>query len=112
MTFGVYQFIKYRHLLGSAGAEPNDMPDEKRSNLVKWTKLSLVLMFIVIGMGLLGLISVEPIFFLLVIASRLVGYYEQATVGLIDPAIIWQVIALRDNLTQIFNTGSIYSFQK
>ena len=60
MTFGVYQFIKYRHLLGSAGAEPNDMPDEKRSNLVKWTKLSLVLMFIVIGMGLLGLISVEP----------------------------------------------------
>ena len=35
------------------------------------------------------------IFFLLVIASRLVGYYEQATVGLIDPAIIWQVIALR-----------------
>ena len=60
MTFGVYQFIKYRHLLGSAGAEPNDMPDEKRSNLVKWTKISLVLMFIVIGMGLLGLISVEP----------------------------------------------------
>ena len=60
MPFGVYQFIKYRHLLGSAGAEPNDMPDEKRSNLVKWTKLSLVLMFIVIGMGLLGLISVEP----------------------------------------------------
>ena len=60
MTFGVYQFIKYRHLLGSAGAEPNDMPDEKRSNLVKWTKLSLVLMFIVIGMGLFGLISVEP----------------------------------------------------
>ena len=60
MTFGVYQFIKYRHLLGSAGAEPNDMPDEKRSNLIKWTKLSLVLMFIVIGMGLLGLISVEP----------------------------------------------------
>ena len=60
MTFGVYQFIKYRHLLGSAGAEPNDMPDEKRSNLVKWTKLSLVLMFIVIGMGLLGLISVQP----------------------------------------------------
>ena len=35
------------------------------------------------------------IFFLLVIASRLVGYYEQAAVGLIDPAIIWQVIALR-----------------
>ena len=35
------------------------------------------------------------IFFLLVIASRLVGYYEQAAVGSIDPAIIWQVIALR-----------------
>ena len=60
MTFGVYQFIKYRHLLGSAGAEPNDMPDEKRSNLIKWTKLSLVFMFIVIGMGLFGLLSFEP----------------------------------------------------
>ena len=35
------------------------------------------------------------IFFLLVIASRLVGYYEQAAAGSIDPSIIIPVIALR-----------------
>jgi lipopolysaccharide export system permease protein len=35
------------------------------------------------------------IFFLLVIASRLVGYYEQAAEGSIDPSIIIPVIALR-----------------
>ena len=60
MSFGVYQYIKFRHLLGSAGAEPNDMPDEKRNNLIKWTKLSLVGMFIVIGVGLMGLVSIDP----------------------------------------------------
>ena len=60
MSFGVYQYIKYRHLLGSAGANPNSMPDEKRSKLIKWTKISLIGMFIVIGTGLLGLISIEP----------------------------------------------------
>ena len=60
MSFGVYQYIKFRHLLGSAGAEPNDMPDEKRASYIKWTKLSLVGMFLVIGMGLLGLISFDP----------------------------------------------------
>jgi POT family proton-dependent oligopeptide transporter len=60
MSFGVYQYIKFRHLLGSAGAEPNNMPDDKRTNLIKWTKLSLVGMFIVIGMGLLGLVSFDP----------------------------------------------------
>ena len=60
MSFGVYQYIKFRHLLGSAGAEPNNMPDDKRANLIKWTKLSLVGMFIVIGMGLLGLVSFDP----------------------------------------------------
>ena len=27
MTFGVYQYIKFRHLLGSAGELPNEMPD-------------------------------------------------------------------------------------
>ena len=60
MSFGVYQYIKYRHLLGSAGANPNSMSDEKRSKLIKWTKISLIGMFIVIGTGLLGLISIEP----------------------------------------------------
>jgi POT family proton-dependent oligopeptide transporter len=60
MTFGVYQYIKFRHLLGSAGELPNEMPDSKRDGFIKWTKFSLVLMFIVIGLGLLGIITVDP----------------------------------------------------
>jgi POT family proton-dependent oligopeptide transporter len=60
MAFGVYQYIKFRHLLGSAGEFPNDMDELKRAGYIKWTKLSLVLMFVVIGCGLLGLITIEP----------------------------------------------------
>ena len=60
MVFGVYQYIKFRHLLGDAGKNPNEMPDAKRLNLVKWTKLSLILMLVVIGSGLLGLFVIEP----------------------------------------------------
>ena len=39
--------------------------------------------------------SVLLIFFLLVVGSRVVGYFEQAAEGNIDPGIIMQVIALR-----------------
>jgi POT family proton-dependent oligopeptide transporter len=60
MVFGVYQYIKFRHLLGDAGKNPNEMPDAKRLNLIKWTKLSLILMLVVIGSGLLGLFVIEP----------------------------------------------------
>ena len=60
MAFGVYQYIQFRHLLGSAGEFPNDMDELKRAGYIKWTKLSLVLMFAVIGCGLLGLITIEP----------------------------------------------------
>ena len=60
MAFGVYQYINYRHLLGDAGLNPNDMLDSRRANLISWTKRSLVLMFIVIGLGLFGLISIDP----------------------------------------------------
>jgi POT family proton-dependent oligopeptide transporter len=47
-------------LLGDAGKKPNEMHDARRSNLIKWTKLSLILMFIVIGLGLLGLFTIDP----------------------------------------------------
>ena len=60
MVFGVYQYIKFRHLLGDAGKNPNEMPDAKRLNLIKWTKLSLILMLVVIGSGLLGLFVIDP----------------------------------------------------
>ena len=60
MAFGVYQFINYRHLLGDAGMNPNEMLDSKRVKLISWTKRSLVLMFLVIGLGLFGMITIDP----------------------------------------------------
>ena len=60
MAFGVYQFINYKHLLGDAGEKPNDMEDSKRNKLIQWTKNSLALMFIVIVLGLFGIISIDP----------------------------------------------------
>ena len=60
MVFGVYQYVKFKHLLGDAGEKPNDMEDVKRNKLIKWTKNSLALMFIVIGLGLVGIISIDP----------------------------------------------------
>lgn len=60
MAFGVYQFINYRHLLGDAGMNPNEMLDSKRAKLISWTKRSLVLMFLVIGLGLFGMITIDP----------------------------------------------------
>ncbi len=60
MLFGVYQFINYKHLLGNSGMKPNEMPDSKRETLKTWTKRSLVLMFIVIGLGLFGIVSIDP----------------------------------------------------
>ena len=59
MTFGVIQFIKSKSLLGSAGAEPNSIEESRRSKLITWTKVSLVVMFAVIVGGLLGLFTVD-----------------------------------------------------
>jgi POT family proton-dependent oligopeptide transporter len=63
MIFGVIQFISHRHLLGDAGMYPNEMSDEKRSNLTNYLKISLVGMLIVIGAGLFGFIVIDPRFF-------------------------------------------------
>ena len=60
MVLGVYQYLKFKHLLGDAGEKPNDMEDIKRNALIKWTKNSLALMFIVIALGLFGIISIDP----------------------------------------------------
>jgi len=60
MAFGVIQFIRSRDLLGEAGMHPNEMSDEKRSKLSKYMYASLVGMFVIIGAGLMGLITVDP----------------------------------------------------
>ena len=59
MAFGVIQFIRSRDLLGSAGAEPNALDEIKRSKLVFRTKISLVLMVLVILGGLFGIYTVD-----------------------------------------------------
>jgi len=59
MAFGVIQFIRSRNLLGSAGAEPNALDEVKRSKLVFRTKISLVLMVLVILGGLFGIYTVD-----------------------------------------------------
>ena len=59
MTFGVIQFIKSKDLLGAAGAEPNPIDESRRSKMVTWTKVSLVVMFVVILSGLFGLFTVD-----------------------------------------------------
>ena len=59
MAFGVIQFIRSRNLLGSAGAEPNALDEIKRSKLVFRTKISLVLMVLVILGGLFGIYTVD-----------------------------------------------------
>ena len=44
---------------------------------------------------LLSTIGVLLIFFFLVVSSRFVGYFEQASEGLIDPSLIFKVVFLR-----------------
>jgi POT family proton-dependent oligopeptide transporter len=63
MAFGVIQYIKHRHLLGDAGMHPNEMPDDKRTKLTTYLKVSLVGMFMVIGAGLFGFFTIDPRFF-------------------------------------------------
>jgi POT family proton-dependent oligopeptide transporter len=63
MTFGVIQFIKSRHLLGDAGAAPNDMDDAKRAKLINYSRVTLIGMFFVIVAGLLGFFTIDPRYF-------------------------------------------------
>ena len=44
---------------------------------------------------LLSTIGVLLIFFFLVVSSRFVGYFEQASEGLIDPSVVFKVVFLR-----------------
>ena len=60
MFFGLLQYINFKHLLGEAGNKPNDMPQVQRDSYIKWSKITAGLMVIVIALGLLGIITVEP----------------------------------------------------
>ena len=60
MFFGVIQYMNFKHLLGESGNKPNDMPQAQRDSYIKWSKITAGLMVIVIALGLLGIITVEP----------------------------------------------------
>ena len=60
MFFGVLQYLNFRHLLGEAGNKPNDLCYKLKDTYIKWSKITSALMVVVIGLGLLGIITVEP----------------------------------------------------
>ena len=63
MMAGVIQFIYFKKFLGSAGLEPISMEEKKRSFYKNITlSVSLIVALIVIT-GLMGLWSVDPVFF-------------------------------------------------
>ena len=63
MLAGVIQFIYFKKFLGSAGLEPISMEEKKRSFYKNITlSVSLIVALIVIT-GLMGLWSVDPVFF-------------------------------------------------
>ena len=63
MIFGVVQYIRSRHLLGDAGAQPNPMPEERRKKLMAATQIVLGLVVVLFVLVLTGVISVAPTVF-------------------------------------------------
>ena len=59
MLLGLFQFIRYRSLLGEAGAEPNPMPDRKRKKLSKYSIAVGIVTLLIVAAALLGLIEIE-----------------------------------------------------
>ena len=63
MLFGVIQFIYFRSQLGAAGLNPIGMTKERRSTLRLWTIVTILFFAILVISGILGLWSIDPIFF-------------------------------------------------
>ena len=58
MIFGVVQYIRSRHLLGDAGAQPNPMPEERRKKLMAATQIVFGLVVVLfVGRGWLSCFS-------------------------------------------------------
>jgi POT family proton-dependent oligopeptide transporter len=63
MIFGVYQYLRNRHLLGDAGALPNPMSDERRKKLMSYTQLAFALVVVLFALVLTGVIVIQPTVF-------------------------------------------------
>ena len=76
MAFGAYQFIKYRHLLGDAGAKPNDMSIASRTKYKNIFYIASLVLAILIILLFFGFFSIDPVsfaesyaYFLIIIAG-------------------------------------------
>ena len=63
MLFGVIQFVYFRSQLGTAGLNPNEMAEGRRSTLRLWTIITVLFFAAVVISGVLGLWSIDPVFF-------------------------------------------------
>lgn len=63
MIFGVYQYLRNRHLLGDAGARPNPMSDERRKKLMAFTQIVFGLVVLLFVLVLTEVITVAPTVF-------------------------------------------------
>ena len=63
MLFGVIQFIYFRSQLGTAGLNPNKMAEGRRSTLKLLTIITVLFFAAVVISGVLGLWSIDPVFF-------------------------------------------------
>jgi len=59
MIFGVMQYIFFKHLLGQAANQPNQMPQSQRDSYIKWSSITAAFMVIVLGFGLTGIIVLD-----------------------------------------------------
>ena len=76
MLLGVYQFIKYKHLLNGAGAHPNSMDETKRKKLKSYFYFILIVFSLLIAAMFFGGVSIDPVgfaesyaYFLVIIAG-------------------------------------------
>ncbi|HCD26957.1 MAG TPA: MFS transporter [Gammaproteobacteria bacterium] len=60
MLLGVYQYIRWRHLLGDAGAQPVAMSAARRSRLTQISSIVGVAFVLVLLVLLFGLIEIDP----------------------------------------------------
>ena len=63
MAFGVYQFIRFKHLLGNAGSKPNYLDPVKRNNLIKLLCVIAGLLFFLVIAAFRGFFEIDPVFF-------------------------------------------------
>ena len=63
MLFGVAQFILFRHHLGESGKYPNQIKEKTRRNYIRGLGSIVLLTAALVITGIMGLWSIEPVYF-------------------------------------------------